>query len=1368
MKSQLKLRWLLTLAIVGTVVPGVVNAPTAQAVPAGFTEQTVFSGLNEPIDVEFSPDGRVFIAEKRGVVKVFDGLADTTATTVADLRTQVYNNGDRGLMSIELSPTFPTDPSLYVLYSRDAAVGGTAPRWGTPNSDADPCPSPPGDTVDGCVNSGRLSRLTVSATTTGPEQVLVDGWCAQYNSHSVADLAFGPDGFLYAGGGEGAAWNFADYGQAGNPKNPCGDPPSGVGGNQTVPSAEGGALRSQDIQTLGDPMGLNGTVIRIDPSTGAGAPGNPFAGSADANLRRVVAAGLRNPFRMAFRPESGELWLGDVGWSQTEEIDRLIAPIDGTVDNFGWPCKEGHGTNGYDIGLTLCENILNNLVPTAGPYYNYSHGSAVVSGDGCSNSDGSSLSGLAFYPGGSYPAQYDNAMFFADYSRSCIWVMLAGADGLPSPSTRTLFHPSGVYPVDLQIGPNNDLFYVDIGVGALRRIVYSVANQAPTAAITATPTQGPAPLSVSFSGTGSDDPDGDPLSYTWDFDGNGSADATGPTASFTYTTPGAYDASVRVTDPGGLSSTAVRRILVGTTPPVPTITSPAPALRYTAGQSINFAGSATDAEDGTLPPSSLSWAFVQHHCPSVDACHEHPITSMAGVASGTSGAPDHEYPSFLEIRLTAVDSSGVSATTSMRLDPAVVNLTIASSPPGLVATLSSRTATTPFTAQVIVNGQLSLSTPDPQALGGSTYAFSSWSDGGARAHNITGPSSDQTITATFTPVTTGNPGLMAAYSFDEGSGATVIDRSGRGHDGAVFQAVWSTAGRSGGALSFDGVNDWVTVADHADLDLSGGMTLEAWVRPATTTGWRTAMIKEGCGGLCYALYGGGNPQPSGWATMGTTERGVIGPSTLEANTWAHVAVTYDGTILRLYVNGAQVATQAQTGAITASTGALRLGGNAVWGEFFGGLIDDARIYNRALTPAEIVTDGAVPVAGDTTPPSRPTNLTATGSQGMVQLAWAQSTDNNGVSGYDVHRSTTAGFTAGPTTRIATAPANSYTDNGLAAGVYHYQVVARDAAGNVSAPSNEASATVTGDVTPPSVSITSPAGGAIVSGTVTVTATAADTGGVAGVQFRLDGNPLGLEDTTSPYSVAWNTTTATNGGHTLTAVARDASANTTTSSPVTVTVNNTIPPVPTGLMAAYNFNEGSGATVIDRSGRAHNGAVFQAVWSTAGHTAGALSFDGVNDWVTVADHADLDLTSAMTLEAWVRPTTTTGWRTAMIKEGCGGLCYALYGSGSPARPSGYATMGITERGVTGPSTLAANTWAHVAVTYDGTTMRLYVNGTQFATQAQTGNITTSTGALRLGGNAVWGEFFSGLIDDARIYNRALTAAQIVTDRDTPVG
>ncbi len=147
-----------------------------------------------------------------------------------------------------------------------------------------------------------------------------------------------------------------------------------MGGTQTVPTAEGGALRSQDLQTTGDPMNLDGSVIRIDPDTGAGAPGNPAASSTDLNMRRVIASGLRNPFRMAFRPGTSELWLGDVGWDTWEEINRIANPTDSTIDNFGWPCKEGTGTNGYNLGLTLCERILDGVVPTVNPHYTYQHG----------------------------------------------------------------------------------------------------------------------------------------------------------------------------------------------------------------------------------------------------------------------------------------------------------------------------------------------------------------------------------------------------------------------------------------------------------------------------------------------------------------------------------------------------------------------------------------------------------------------------------------------------------------------------------------------------------------------------------------------------------------------------------------------------------------------------------------------------------------------------------------------------------------------------------------------------------------------------------------------------------------------------------
>ena len=179
--------------------------------------------------------------------------------------------------------------------------------------------------------------------------------------------------------------------------------------------------------------------------------------------------------------------------------------------------------------------------------------------------------------------------------------------------------------------------------------------------------------------------------------------------------------------------------------------------------------------------------------------------------------------------------------------------------------------------------------------------------------------------------------------------------SGNGNTGTLAGgAAWSISGRFGKAVSFDGVNDLVSVADAATLDLTTGMTIEAWVNPATLSGWRTVALKAVPGGLSYALYAHDDaPRPAGTINTGGSDVSALGTSALPVSAWTHLAVTFDGGTLRLYVNGVQVGTQAVSGTLRTSADALTIGGNTVWAEWFAGLIDEVRIYNRALTQGEI-------------------------------------------------------------------------------------------------------------------------------------------------------------------------------------------------------------------------------------------------------------------------------------------------------------------------------------------------------------------------------------------------------------------------------
>ena len=414
----------------------------------------------------------------------------------------------------------------------------------------------------------------------------------------------------------------------------------------------------------------------------------------------------------------------------------------------------------------------------------------------------------------------------------------------------------------------------------------------------------------------------------------------------------------------------------------------------------------------------------------------------------------------------------------------------------------------------------------------------------------------------------------------------------------------------------------------------------------------------------------------------------------------------------------------------------------------------------------LIDDQGVPSVGhivkveettDIVAPSTPGGLSVTRlSASSQRLAWSPSTDNVGIGEYRVHRSTTANFTPSAANRVATvATGTTHTGTGLAAGTYYYKVVAADGAGNASA----ASAQAVGDLAPPAVSVTEPAAGATLSGALTLGATAADSSGVQSVQLRVDGANVGTPDTSSPYSAIWDSRAATNGSHTVSAVATDGVGNTATSANVTVTVSNN------ERVAAYGFEEASGPTAVD-SFNAFDGTISGATRVTTGRFGRALSFDGAGDSVVIANSSGLTPTAGMTISAWVNPSALAAWRPVVAKERAPFPTYGLYASNTSSRAT--ARVGTTaDLTTSATSAFGLNTWSHVAMTWNGTTLRLFVNGVQVASRTVTGALAAGTGQVRLGGDSLRGEWFSGLIDEVRAYGRPLSASEITADMNAPV-
>ena len=243
-------------------------------------------------------------------------------------------------------------------------------------------------------------------------------------------------------------------------------------------------------------------------------PDNPNAGSPDPNARRIVAYGLRNPFRITVRPGTNEVWAGDVGWRHVGG-DRPPAEPD-RRDGRTSAGRATRATAARATTTTLNLEPLRDALragrrgPRA-PYFTYNHQRTVVPGETCPTG-GSSISGLAFYaPGGSFPAAYDGALFFADYSRNCIWVMMRRRrTALPDPAN--VDRPSSPRPPARSSSSSARAGTSSTSTSAAARSGASAGGderRRRSRGATATPSSGAVPLTVTFDGRGSSDPDGD-------------------------------------------------------------------------------------------------------------------------------------------------------------------------------------------------------------------------------------------------------------------------------------------------------------------------------------------------------------------------------------------------------------------------------------------------------------------------------------------------------------------------------------------------------------------------------------------------------------------------------------------------------------------------------------------------------------------------------------------------------------------------------------------------------------------------------------------------------------------------------------------
>jgi glucose/arabinose dehydrogenase len=496
----------------------------------------------------------------------------------------------------------------------------------------------------------------------------------------------------------------------------------GPGGKLYV--AVGENTRSDRAQRLDS---LMGKVLRLEKD-GTLPTDNPFSTRTTGSYRAIWAVGLRNPFSFAVQPGTGRLFINDVGANKWEEINEGIAGA-----NYGWPTTEG---------------------PTAdsryrAPLFAYPHGSGTSSG--CAIS-----AGVFYNPAqAQFPVEYTGRYFFSDYCNG--WIRTYD----PKDGAVALFATGLRAPVDLDVGPDGSLYYLDRAQDTVRRIRYTAANEAPTLAsqpesLTVLPGQ-PATFTVSATGTPS-------LRYQWQRDGS---DLAGQTASSLTLAPVKLSDSgarfrVRVSnDFGSVLSNEATVTVRNNTAPAATFLLPIDGTLYGAGNAIAYEGRGTDAEDGPLPDSAFTWRVDFHHDD-----HLHPfVPSTRGGRSGRFTVPDRGETAanvWYRIHLRVEDSSGAAHELFRDVRPRKVKLRMNTEPTGLQVTLDGQPQAAPLEAETVAGVVRAVAAVSPQVKAGKTYVFDRWSHGGDLSQEVR-PTVDAQYTAVFRDVSDPGNGLRAEY-----------------------------------------------------------------------------------------------------------------------------------------------------------------------------------------------------------------------------------------------------------------------------------------------------------------------------------------------------------------------------------------------------------------------------------------------------------------------------------------------------------------------------------------------------------------------------------------------------------------------------